>query len=70
MRGTSDSRVSTPFHFINAHRREQVGLKNKITMKKRMKISYLVNRGAVKGARGACFARCCISFATLAMGEV
>lgn len=39
-------------------------------MKKTMKISYDVNKEHIKGARGACFARCCISFATLAMGEV
>ncbi len=39
-------------------------------MKKTIKISYDVSKQDVKGARGACFARCCISFATLAMGEV
>ena len=36
----------------------------------KMKISYKVKKPVVKAARGSCFARCCISFATLSMGEV
>jgi hypothetical protein len=36
----------------------------------KMKISYQVKKPAIKAYRGACFAKCCINFAALAMGEV